>query len=119
MIIPRLLPFVAFAAAASFFNPLGGNQDSQLRLQGDGDEPVVVPGDNPLEFCQPPVDYLLEIDNVDLAPNPPKAYVFATSVCLFVCCCGGEGSFARHHHNLSHSHTHTLTNKTVLTIHIV
>jgi len=30
-----------------------------------------IPGDNPLYFCDDPKDYLLEIENVDLDPNPP------------------------------------------------
>lgn len=31
-----------------------------------------VPGDNPLYFCNNPVDYLLKIGSVDLSPNPPQ-----------------------------------------------
>lgn len=30
-----------------------------------------VPGDQPLNFCQDPSDYILEVHNVDLVPNPP------------------------------------------------
>ena len=32
-----------------------------------------VPGDNPLVYCQDPDDYILDINHVDLAPNPPEA----------------------------------------------
>ncbi|KAG9198326.1 Phosphatidylglycerol/phosphatidylinositol transfer protein [Epicoccum nigrum] len=35
-------------------------------------EEFKVPGDNPLYFCADPVDYILQIDKVDLDPNPPK-----------------------------------------------
>lgn len=34
-----------------------------------------VPGDNPLYFCADPKDYILDIENVDLDPNPPQPYV--------------------------------------------
>ncbi|KAL1592289.1 Phosphatidylglycerol/phosphatidylinositol transfer protein [Paraconiothyrium brasiliense] len=34
-------------------------------------EDFKVPGDNPLYFCADPKDYLLDIENVDLDPNPP------------------------------------------------
>lgn len=30
-----------------------------------------VPGDQPLNFCKDPKDYILEIHHVDLIPNPP------------------------------------------------
>ena len=30
-----------------------------------------VPGSQPLNFCKDPKDYLVEIHNVDLIPNPP------------------------------------------------
>ena len=32
-----------------------------------------VPGENPLEFCENTEDYILEIQKVDLDPNPPTA----------------------------------------------
>jgi hypothetical protein len=69
MFISRLLPFVAAATAFTIFSP-SDKQGSQLRLL---EEPNKIPGDNPLEFCQEPAEYLLEIDNVDLDPNPPQA----------------------------------------------
>ncbi|KAL8941624.1 MAG: hypothetical protein Q9216_002126 [Gyalolechia sp. 2 TL-2023] len=31
-----------------------------------------VPGDNPLEFCSDPNEFILTIDSVDLDPNPPE-----------------------------------------------
>lgn len=35
----------------------------------DADFPV--PGSQPLNFCKDPKDYILEVHNVDLVPNPP------------------------------------------------
>ncbi|CAI6337456.1 unnamed protein product [Periconia digitata] len=40
----------------------------QVTIQDD----FKVPGDNPLNFCADPKDDLLEIENVDLSPNPPQ-----------------------------------------------
>ena len=33
-----------------------------------------IDGDNPLEYCADPTKYILEIERVDLSPNPPKPY---------------------------------------------
>lgn len=41
------------------------------------EEAFPVPGDNPLQFCVKPDNQILEIDTVDLSPNPPQAYVVA------------------------------------------
>jgi hypothetical protein len=35
------------------------------------DETLDVPGDNPLQHCQDPKDDILELESVDLDPNPP------------------------------------------------
>lgn len=40
----------------------------QVTIQDD----FKVPGDNPLNFCADPKDDILEIENVDLDPNPPS-----------------------------------------------
>jgi hypothetical protein len=37
------------------------------------DNPLSVPGKNPLTYCTQPDDYILDIDHVDLTPNPPEA----------------------------------------------
>ena len=37
------------------------------------DEPLPVPGENPLLYCASPADYILTLDHVDLNPNPPTA----------------------------------------------
>ncbi|KAF2013014.1 hypothetical protein BU24DRAFT_425582 [Aaosphaeria arxii CBS 175.79] len=42
---------------------------SQIRINED----FKVPGSNPLFFCADPKDNLLEIEKVDLSPNPPEA----------------------------------------------
>ncbi|KAL8838220.1 MAG: hypothetical protein Q9170_002210 [Blastenia crenularia] len=36
------------------------------------DSSTPVPGDNPLDFCSDPDDFILTIENVDLSPNPPE-----------------------------------------------
>ena len=38
-------------------------------------EDFKVPGDNPLYFCSDPKNDILEIEKVDLDPNPPTPYV--------------------------------------------
>ena len=60
---------VSVSAAATWMS--GGNQVVI-------NEEWKVPGDNPLYFCADPKDYLLDIENVDLSPNPPSAYVLPT-----------------------------------------
>lgn len=35
-----------------------------------------VKGNNPLEYCADPSPHLLQIDSVDLKPNPPVPYVY-------------------------------------------
>lgn len=42
---------------------------SQAPIQVDS--ALSVPGDNPLDYCNDPSDYLVQIESVDLAPNPP------------------------------------------------
>jgi hypothetical protein len=37
------------------------------------DDSLAVPGDNPLAHCENPKDDLLDLQSVDLSPNPPKA----------------------------------------------
>ncbi|KAF2098567.1 hypothetical protein NA57DRAFT_75807 [Rhizodiscina lignyota] len=62
---PLLALFVAYAYAGFGVN-FGG---SQVHLTED----YKVPGENPLFFCDDPKDNTLEIDKVDLDPNPPAA----------------------------------------------
>ncbi|KAF1995255.1 ml domain-containing protein [Amniculicola lignicola CBS 123094] len=65
MKVTALLVTAACAVSVSAGSFFGGQQVIA------SDYPV--PGDNPLDFCADPKDYTIEIKNVDLAPNPPKA----------------------------------------------
>merc|ERR1711881_314971 len=49
----------------------GSSSNEQLRLALD--DPLNVPGENPLVFCEDPAKNILTIDKVDLDPNPPEA----------------------------------------------
>ncbi|KAF2111090.1 ML domain-containing protein [Lophiotrema nucula] len=62
-----LIP-AAFAASV-VAEPVPGWIPSQVTISEDHK----VPGDNPLYFCADPKDYIVEIDKVDLSPNPPEA----------------------------------------------
>ena len=58
------------SVSAAAFGWTPGNDQVHLK------EEFNVPGANPLLFCEDPKDNSLTIDNVDLDPNPPKAYVY-------------------------------------------
>ncbi|KAF7509613.1 hypothetical protein GJ744_007651 [Endocarpon pusillum] len=62
-----LLPFLSASLAAS--KSLSVFSHDQAPLANDFD----VPGKNPLKFCGDPQNYILDIDKVDLDPNPPKS----------------------------------------------
>ena len=62
-VLPLLVTSLASAKSLSLFG--SGQQPLDAKLD--------VPGDNPLQFCQATSDYILLIQNVDLAPNPPKS----------------------------------------------
>lgn len=59
----------ALTASASW---LGSND--QVSIANDMD--LSVPGENPLVYCADPKDYILNIEKIDLDPNPPEAYVY-------------------------------------------
>ncbi|DAA74854.1 TPA_exp: Phosphatidylglycerol/phosphatidylinositol transfer protein [Trichophyton benhamiae CBS 112371] len=63
-LIALLLSPLALAAPPSLFR-----DTSQIPLDTDGD--LKVPGDNPLMYCADPSENLLQIERVDLSPNPP------------------------------------------------
>jgi len=72
MLVLRALSVLVLALsthASSFFS--GGSKNQHI-LVGD-DDALRVPGENPLVYCNPPEEYLLEIEKVDLQPNPPEA----------------------------------------------
>ncbi|KAJ5465418.1 hypothetical protein N7530_009205 [Penicillium desertorum] len=56
---------LANAAALSIFDP------TQASLKANDIEKYPVKGENPLQYCAKPDNYKLEIESVDLAPNPP------------------------------------------------
>ena len=58
---------------AFLFTSLTLASSSQVTFTDD--DKLNVPGANPLKFCADPSDYILELSNVDLDPNPPQAYV--------------------------------------------
>ena len=47
-----------------------GLNGNQISVKEDS---VEVPGENPLFFCSNPPTDILEIDSIDLSPNPPIA----------------------------------------------
>jgi hypothetical protein len=65
-----LLALSSVASAGFFSNSFN---DGQVSIQTTDDRTNPVAGENPLEFCASPDDYLLTIDSVDLSPNPPVA----------------------------------------------
>ena len=68
-LIYSLLPSLTFAKAPwRFF-------DSQTPIKAEN---IPVDGHNPLVYCADPSAHLLQIDAVDLYPNPPKPYVQAS-----------------------------------------
>lgn len=62
-------PLISAASFPALFDP------SQASLHADTNDNLSVPGNNPLEYCQDSSKYLIEIDSVDLIPNPPQPYV--------------------------------------------
>lgn len=59
-------PLVSAASLKSFFDP------SQAPIQVDTTEDFPVTGDNPLVYCDNPANHVLQIESVDLLPNPPQ-----------------------------------------------
>jgi len=80
MRVQSLLGLLALSGFSSAFSFLPGGDQAQVPIQTQDDRANPVPGDNPLEFCAPPDDYLLEIESVDLSPNPPEAGVTLTII---------------------------------------
>ncbi|RAK99196.1 ML domain-containing protein [Aspergillus ibericus CBS 121593] len=54
-------PFSVTARSLDFF-------DIQTPIKAEGKH---VEGENPLEYCSDPSSYILQIEKVDLSPNPP------------------------------------------------
>ena len=68
-----IVPLVFSAAVTSSSFSLFSNDQKTLV-----DDSLSVPGENPLNFCADPADYILTIDHVDLDPNPPEKSVQTT-----------------------------------------
>ena len=65
---PFLLTLCLSCVAVSNTLSLFGSDQQVL------DDELTVPGDNPLFYCQPTEENsILQIDYVDLTPNPPEA----------------------------------------------
>jgi len=68
-----LLPLLYITGAAARSTWLGASSSNeQLRLK-TVDDPLKVPGANPLSFCSDASKDILTIEKVDLDPNPPEA----------------------------------------------
>jgi len=65
-----LLSFALSTLVASRSTWFGNTQDQGIL---DDDTDLHVPGDSPLEFCQKATTDILEIEHVNLSPNPPQA----------------------------------------------
>ena len=72
---------LAAYTSARFLDPQAflGNDAQDISSTDD----LKVPGENPLNFCTAPDSWILTIENVDLSPNPPQAYVSAPRVLLY------------------------------------
>ncbi|ERF72414.1 hypothetical protein EPUS_06043 [Endocarpon pusillum Z07020] len=66
-ILSVLLPFLSASLVASKSFSVFSHDQAPLANSFD------VPGKNPLKFCGNPKNYILDIDKVDLDPNPPKS----------------------------------------------
>jgi len=73
LIFNIVLAFLAANASAKALLPRFVSQHALA------EELPSVPGDNPLHYCASPDKDILEIESVDLSPNPPKAYVIIFS----------------------------------------
>lgn len=61
----RVLPAILLAASASLVAAISFDI-SQKTLNGDS-----IPGENPLVYCEAADDYILDIDYINIKPNPP------------------------------------------------
>lgn len=80
-----LVPATMKVSAILFATASAASVSAGSLFSTGGDQAVInedfkVPGDNPLYFCADPKDYLLDIENVDLEPNPPVPYVSLMSI---------------------------------------
>lgn len=64
-----IIPFLASFASAKYF-PFQGSDQSVLADHDNG-----VPGENPLKYCHEGEHGILNIDHVNIIPDPPKPSV--------------------------------------------
>jgi hypothetical protein len=55
------------------FASLSYSLQRQVQLPVAPNDSLDVPGNNPLVFCEDPKDYILDIDHIDVEPDPLKA----------------------------------------------
>jgi len=68
----RLLTFLASAILATSVTARSSLFGSSPDI-APYDDSLSVPGKNPLQHCQDPKDDILDLESVDLSPNPPQA----------------------------------------------
>lgn len=73
-----LAPLSASTPSPSFF-------DTQSPINPNNDGPPVN-GDNPLKYCSDQSSYILQIDTVNLQPNPPQPYVLHSYSFIYAEC---------------------------------
>ena len=80
MLLIRALPIWLAIGLSSGLNlpyvsgdALGYGDQQRLSTPQVQEDETIVPGNNPLNFCEKPTEYLLEVKKVDLNPNPPEA----------------------------------------------
>ena len=61
-----LVASASIAASRNVLN-LGNPQKALSHIQSDS-----IPGKNPLTYCESPDDYILDLDYLNITPNPPK-----------------------------------------------
>lgn len=67
----RFLAVLTTAFLATAASARGGFFGSSIDI-APFEESLKVPGENPLQHCQDPKDDILDLESVDLDPNPPK-----------------------------------------------
>lgn len=62
--------FAAFATASNLFQQLASAAVDITASSGSK-----VPGESPLEYCEDTHNHILELEKINLIPNPPIPYV--------------------------------------------
>lgn len=67
------MKFLNLAASALLAATVSARSTINKRNIVAAEDPLSVPGKNPLVHCENPKDDILALKSVDLDPNPPKA----------------------------------------------